>query len=44
VNIVVAVALVVIVALALLGAAGRWIDAAAEQHDARTDQRESVGL
>jgi len=37
VNIVVAVALVVIVGLALLGAAGTWIDASANRHDARTD-------
>jgi hypothetical protein len=32
VHIVVAVALVVIVALAMLGAAGRWIDASADRH------------
>jgi hypothetical protein len=36
--IVVAVALVVIVALSMLGAAGRWIDASADRHDTQMDQ------
>jgi hypothetical protein len=38
VNIVVAVALVVIVALAALGTAGMLIDANAERHETHTDQ------
>jgi hypothetical protein len=33
VNIVVAVALVVIAALTILGTAGRWIDASDERHE-----------
>lgn len=38
-NIVVAVALVVIVVLALVGTAGRWIDASDERHEqARSDR------
>jgi hypothetical protein len=37
VNIVVAVALVVIVALAMLGAAGRSIDASADRHETGID-------
>jgi len=37
VNIVVAVGLVVIVALGMLGAAGRWIDASEERHETQTD-------
>jgi hypothetical protein len=36
--IVVAVVLVVIVALSMLGAAGRWIDATADRHDTQTDR------
>jgi hypothetical protein len=39
--IVVAVALVVIVGLGMLGAAGRWIDASAERHETAAERRES---
>jgi hypothetical protein len=38
VNLVVAVGLVVVVALGVLGAAGRWIDASAERHETQTDR------
>ncbi len=37
-NIVVAVGLVVVVALAMLGATGRWIDESAERHETQTDR------
>ena len=37
-NIVVAVALIVVAGLALLGAAGAWIDASAERHDTQSDR------
>jgi hypothetical protein len=36
--IVAAVALVVIVALSMLGAAGRWIDASADRHDTQAEK------
>jgi hypothetical protein len=38
VNLVVAVGLVVIVALGMLGAAGRWIDASDERHETQANK------
>jgi hypothetical protein len=38
VNLVVAVGLVVVVALGMLGAAGRWIDASEERHGTQADK------